>query len=263
MTSMQRIDWTLLNAYVDGELDASTAADIAAAIARDPELAARVAALARLKAATGALAAAPTLSLPTAPRRRRAATVGGMAAGIAALFLVAAGIAWSLLERSDEPLWLRPVAAAHEQWLAAPASLARAGGVSDDNLLREARVVGIGQVPDLTDAQLRPAWVSITGGDGLYVGYIGVHGCRLGLWVGSSTGDVPRGLAPVVLPQLTAYAWHAAGRSYVVVARGMDAGRFSLLARTIERLTRQGAHPDEQTRTALREAPLTGSACAT
>jgi len=254
------MDWTLLNAYVDGELDAAAAADVATAIARDPELAAHVATLARLKAATGAIceAAAPSLDLP---KPRRAAYTGALAAGLAAV-LIAAGVAWSILGRTEEPAWLRPVAAAHEQWLAAPASLARAGDVSDRNLLLEAKAVGVERVPDLAEAGLRPAWVSSMDDAALFVGYIGVHGCRLGLWVGHPGKDAPSDLASVTLPTLTAYAWQVNGRAYVVVARGMDGDRLSLLARTIERLTRQGDRLDDETRTALRAAPLTGSACA-
>ena len=264
MTGMQGAVWTSLNAYVDGELDAAAAADVAAAIARDPELAAHVAALARLKAATKAQGAAPA-SIPSPPERRhsrRLALPSALAAGFAAI-LLAAGVAWSILGHPQEPAWLRPAASAHEQWLAAPAGVARAGRISEDDLLREARAAGIAGVPDLAEAQLRTVWVATTENAGLYVGYIGIHGCRLGLWVGNPVRETPRELASLMLPGLTAYAWQAGGRAYVVVARGMDADRLNLLARTIEHLTRQGQRLDDGTRTALREAPLTGSACAT
>jgi hypothetical protein len=262
MTDMQPMNWTLLNAYVDGELDAAAAADVAAAIARNPELAAHVAALSRLKAATAALGAVEAPSAVLSRPRVRTVLRGALAAGLAAV-LLAAGVAWSILGRSQEPVWLRPAAAAHEQWLAAPASLARVAGVTGENLLREARAVGIERVPDLSEAHLRPSWVATTEDAGLYVGYIGVHGCRLGLWVGNPARGAPSEIVPLVLPRLTAYAWQADGRAYVVMARGMDDDRLDLLARTIERLTRQGAHPDDEARTALREAPLTGSACTT
>lgn len=46
-----KTDWGKLNAYVDGELDATGSADVAAAIAQHPVLAAQVATLAKLKAA--------------------------------------------------------------------------------------------------------------------------------------------------------------------------------------------------------------------
>jgi hypothetical protein len=134
--------------------------------------------------------------------------------------------------------------------------------VSDRNLLQEAKAVGIERVPDLAEAGLHPVWVDATDDAALFVGYIGVHGCRLGLWVGRPAGGAPSDLASLTLATLTAYAWQADGRAYVVVARGMDGDRLSLLAHTVERLTRQGERLDDETRTALRAAPLTGSACA-
>ena len=45
--------WIELNAYVDGELDAARAETVAKAAAADPEVAAQIAALRRLKAVAG------------------------------------------------------------------------------------------------------------------------------------------------------------------------------------------------------------------
>ena len=50
-----KTDWDKLNGYVDGELDAAGAAEVATSVARDPDIAARVATLHRLKAAASAV----------------------------------------------------------------------------------------------------------------------------------------------------------------------------------------------------------------
>ena len=66
---MNQADWKALNAYVDGELDAASRADMAGRIATDPGFAATVAEISRLKAGTRA-ALQPDAVLPAASLRR-------------------------------------------------------------------------------------------------------------------------------------------------------------------------------------------------
>ncbi|MCH6588383.1 MAG: zf-HC2 domain-containing protein, partial [Proteobacteria bacterium] len=68
MTTRQP-DWQTLSAYVDGELSAAEAAEVARALADDRTLAGRVASLTRLKATVQDMGEAAEITLPT-PRRR-------------------------------------------------------------------------------------------------------------------------------------------------------------------------------------------------
>ena len=58
------ITFEILNAYVDGELDASTTADVARAVAEDSELASQVAALSHLHSVLADSLNAPPQSMP-------------------------------------------------------------------------------------------------------------------------------------------------------------------------------------------------------
>lgn len=266
MTDVRGIDLETLNAYVDGELDVSRAADIAAAVARDAGLAARVATLARVKAATSELGKTGSSDMRWSPPRRTWRGARAIAASIAVALLAGAGFAFVALTGPGEPVWLTRASAAHERWLAMPVGTASPHEVNREGLLQQAGQVGMEHLPDLADAQLRQVWIAPTRGrrgavDGLYVGYVGVHGCRLGLWTGRPEAGFPDRFESKARPHLTAYAWQVDGLAYVVLARGMDAERLRLLAATIERLTRQRERLDDETRTALREAPLTGTSC--
>ena len=62
-----RVSFEMLNAYVDGELDAETAADVAAAVAGDPVLAREVSALSRLRSTVANSIDVPPLAIPAGP----------------------------------------------------------------------------------------------------------------------------------------------------------------------------------------------------
>ncbi|MBL4691442.1 MAG: hypothetical protein JKY68_08310 [Rhodospirillales bacterium] len=69
------ITFEVLNAYVDGELDASAMADVAHAVSEDSDLARQVAAISRLHSVLAESLDAPPQSMPRtepdAPPRRR------------------------------------------------------------------------------------------------------------------------------------------------------------------------------------------------
>lgn len=60
-TDEMEISWVILNAYVDGELDRVMSAKVAAAVAQDATIAARVATLSKLKASVHQLESSSTL----------------------------------------------------------------------------------------------------------------------------------------------------------------------------------------------------------
>ena len=100
-------DWTKLNAYVDGELDAEGAAEVASAIARDPELAARVATLSKLKATAAAIpgeAVSPPPAFLNAMRTRRAPLVRRAAVAASMLLMLAVAGIWLPWSRLADPI---------------------------------------------------------------------------------------------------------------------------------------------------------------
>jgi anti-sigma factor RsiW len=70
------ISWEVLNAYVDEELPPHAAAEVAAAVARDPSTAARVATLARLRSTVRALPVGEDAPSPVLPGRARVFRAG-------------------------------------------------------------------------------------------------------------------------------------------------------------------------------------------
>lgn len=257
------ISWERLNAYVDAELDPASAADVAEAIARDPDLAARAAKLFRLKASVQASGAALTEVPPFAPMRPRPVTrrwsIRSAPAVAAALLLLAVAVGFGTMSwwRSLEEGWPAEALAAERMWL-------DSGG--DEQPIRTKVDTPLAmEIPDLTAADLRVVYVSAeTGtasGNGLFVGYRGDRGCRFGLWIGAArTGDeadpkrwdTDRGQIRT---------WRTGEIGYAFLARGSDPVRFDRLADVVARITHQPAHPGEDLRTALREATQSGKTC--
>jgi anti-sigma factor RsiW len=245
---MTKPSWTDLNAYVDGELAPDAAADIAAAIAADGGLAAQVAALARLKVATGeALTPDPSDVPPVALVRpaRRPAFLGirppsgighwrSVAAGLAlALFVGMAG--WLPAPGPDAAAaWIAAVEARHRSWLAADPHPVPV----DERAVMLADAPGrTGRVPDLGFANLSVAHLVVeTSGrqPGLYIGYVGANGCRLGLWIGPAPDALAAGLTERRNGDVQGFTWRIGETGYAVMAHGMDPQRLTAIAAHLE-----------------------------
>ena len=196
-----------LNGLLDGELSPVETADTARALRDDPALTARLADLARVRAAITAVdadIAAPTITTGSnqRPWRREWALAGG-----AALVLLAAAVMFILLPARESP-----VLAVHRHFLAAAADAADRA-----------------ELPDLSAAGLRLERVEAVGA-GTYAGYVGPRGCRLGLWIG------PRGSAPAD----EGGEWRietvvqADGRvAWIAAEPAMSADRFAALAEAV------------------------------
>ena len=262
---MTQPSWIELNAYVDGELDPARAEAVAKAVAADPEVAAQIAALQRLKAVAGrSVEQVPPSAPPYSAFRWRGWRYG--AAACLALLLLGAGLL--LAERTAGPgggAWIARGWAGHEAWLA--------GGQGPEAQVEPAAVLAAlsalgarAQVPQLDAARLRLDHVAVLpageeGGALLHLGYLGTRGCRLSLFVFAADADWPPDLALPAEEARLGVGWRVADLGYLVLARGMDRGRFELIAEKIGEATRRAAPFDDATRSALRRSREASPPC--
>lgn len=258
--------WQDLNAYVDGELSADAAAEVARAVAADGRMAERVAALAQLKAAAGeALAVDPSeippLHLPAAAASSLRRIPRRLAPGAAASLLVAlVGLAslWAILDRDAAQVWLATAQMRHQEWLSSEPDPVPIG---EGAVALTASQSAPERVPDLTFARLRLAHVAIDASGrqpGLFVGYVGANGCRLGLWIAPAAEALTTQLTEHREPDLTSFTWRVGSTGYAVIAGGMDERRLAAVARRLEQMTRKAA----ETRIADRADPAMDVPCA-
>lgn len=241
--------WENLNRYVDGELDARAAALVAAEIARDPDLAGRVATLHRLKSVASTITV-DVLDTPTPDFIQSEPTrlpyrwqFGAIAASLAVL--LATAITTTIMQYAGAPSVAPEISqafAAHQAWLAQPA-------VATPN-------VNVARAPDLSAAGLKLVFwqqaVVSPARENVMFGYLGPHGCKLGLWIGAAWPGLKA--EPESQPSfdgIDRYAWSDKNKGYVVSAHGMDSGRLRALASVIASLVRHGQPPDDEDKIAL------------
>lgn len=241
--------WENLNRYVDGELDARAAAQVAAEIARDPDLAGRVATLHRLKSVASTITVdlldnpIPDFIQSEPTRLPYRLQFGAIAASLAVL--VATAVAMTTIHYARAPSAAPEIAqafAAHQAWLAQPP-------VATPN-------VNVARAPDLSAAGLKlvfwqEAAVSPARQNVMF-GYLGPHGCKLGLWIGAAWPGLRAD--PEVQPSfegMDGYAWADKDKGYVVSAHGMDSGRLRALASVIASVVKRGQSPDDSDKIAL------------
>lgn len=258
--SDRRITFEMLNTYVDGELDATAAAEVARAVADDPSLAREVAALSRLRSAVAESIEAPPLSVPAPP------STGGRNAAIAASIGLALFIAGSVLvsgfDRDRGSDWLARAWQMHRGW-----SIEGVTAQTRASLLLAKYVDAVpgAFVPDLSASRL--ALVHVTAGpltagrQALLAGYRGTRGCKISLLAFPSLGALSEALSPFRDGNNEAYGWRAGSLGYVIMSDGMDTGRFRLLAESVRNTSRQHIPFDQQTRMALRESRDKSAPC--
>lgn len=254
------VGWERLGAYIDRELAPAEAAEVAAAIARDPDIAARVATLSRLKASATSADPQSDAMPPSPALRPRFRAWPAVAAACTVFALLGSAALWQWLPATaPEHAWLEDAAEEYQSWLAGGT------GRPDDSRIR----IGLQaheteQVPDLSAAKLSLVHVSLTpsgAGSGLFLGYQGVHGCRLGLWIGASEASLVDLPTKVAVDALEGYVWRVEDTGYALLARGMDAVRLRMLAEAVSRITHQRQRLDESARIALRETTGIGAPC--
>ncbi|KRE03166.1 hypothetical protein ASE61_11745 [Bosea sp. Root670] len=259
MTDRDILSWTMLNAYVDGELEPDQAAKVAAALADDRAAAAQVATLTRLRAAVKAaspMPAPPPFALPRA-RSRAMRWAPWAAAACLALFIGAASL--GIGQRQSGASSLSAAIAAHQLWLAqSPAGTAPRLGV-------ELAGVEAGALPDLSLASLRLVHLSLDpagrGGGGMLAGYVGPNGCRVGLWIAPVEAALPQQPAVQDRDGLLVRAWRGERASYALLGRGIDPARLDGIAALVARITRDEPGVPREQVAALTEARSVGPAC--
>lgn len=255
----QTITWETLNAYVDGELDASAAANVASAIASDRSLADRVATLARLKASV-ACRSNEAMETPPLPTTREKARRLSYAAAAAVLLLVGAGLVGSqLLQRSAAPAGLEDALLAQRQWIASAAR------ISADESHQMILAASLANRPlDLTAAELQIVYAVPAGassGRGNFLGYRGPHGCMVGFWMGAPSDRFPANPIAFDNREIEVRAWRRGDNGYAILSSGMDPARLDRLAEIVAGITDPGRPPDDNIRVALRDASRIGAAC--
>ena len=258
--SDRRITFEMLNTYVDGELDATAAAEVARAVADDPSLACEVAALTRLRSAVADSIEVPPLSVPEPP------STGSRTAAIAACIGFALFVAGSVLlsgfDRNLGSEWLARAWQMHRSW-----SIEGVTAQTRASLLLAKYVDAVpgAYVPDLSASRL--TLVHVTAGPlagqrrALLAGYRGTRGCKISFLVFPSLGALSEELSPFRDGKNEAYGWPAGSLGYVIMSDGMDTERFRLLAESVRHTSRRNLPFDEKTRMALRESRDKSAAC--
>ncbi|MFQ5775561.1 MAG: hypothetical protein ACE5GS_13655 [Kiloniellaceae bacterium] len=255
------ISFETLNAYVDGELDAAAAAEVARAVADDPALARQVAALSRLRSAVAEGVEAPPLSVPTPQSRGRGIAI---AAGIALALFVAGSLLVSGFNRKPGADWRARAWQLHQGW-----SLEEAARQTGSSLLVAGSAEGVPgtYVPDLSAARLSIVHVAVKpfprGRRALLVGYRGTRGCKISLIAFPSPDAMGETLTPLRKGKNEAYAWQAGGLGYVIMSEGMDSTRFRLLAESVRHTSRQHLPFDKETQMVLRKSRDESEPCFT
>ncbi len=230
-----------LNAFVDGELSPTKAAQVAAVIATDPKTARRVARLHRMKAALSGMA--DELSLPDLPRTKAARLsawripIGLSSVAAMLIVMLWSGPAWG---PTGQDIALSLIAQ-HDHWAAHESGKARLELPDGFDWLEPIiRASGL-QLVHRTGA-----------GDVKQLGFKGPNGCRISLFVtGKHATDSPLRLT------LTEHVQHAYWRTgsfvFEMIARDMAPARFATVATSLHRNSRNHA-PDDVSHIALVEA---------
>jgi len=258
-TEEDGVSWDKLNAYIDDELSPGDAADVAAAVARNPRLAERVATLSRLRAVARRL---PPEAEPPAfilPRRRRMRVALPLAAALA----LAACLGFFALRLSGPATapdgGLAAAVAAHRHWIEG-----RQAEALDQRIRVDLAAAQSGHLPDLRASALELTYLSLdptSREGGVLAGYRGPHGCRLGLWMAPRSRGWGEPPAKSDRDGLRIRAWSTTEADYALLSRGMDPERLDRLADVIAKLTRQKQAPTDEQVAALRDVPNIGQPC--
>ncbi len=244
-----------LNAYVDGELSPRERASVAEAIARSPEIAARVATLTRLKSALAEPFEAPEDLLPKEKPRNRAWRA--IAACAAVILVVSATAVLTVTHRPAGDAWFEVARAGHAAWLKEPLPARPQEPRAGLFLASLNRLGGRVHVPDLTSAKLRLTYLRLHpgrngGAPALHLGYTGRRGCRLTLWVTPVPDASDSDLKEYRNLPTRAFYWRSGGMAYAVIATGMAERRFTMIARMVYATSLRYRDFDKATRLALR-----------
>ncbi len=179
-----------------------------------------------------------------------------LAAGIALLLAVTGLVLIREVDRAVDQVWLARAWVVHDAWTPGAAEEAALALVSTD----PARFV-----PDLSAAKLRVATVRparpADPQERDLIGYAGTRGCKISLIRARAPDTMPEGLNAYHRGPRLAYAWRVGGLGHVLLAEGMDPGRFQLIAETLRDVTVKRLQPDPRTRIALYRSRAESAPC--
>ncbi len=269
-----------LNAFIDNELPANEAAALLRALSEDRQLAMRVSDLTRLKAEVRACIDDDVLSVPdidaiyrAAPRRHGRLTAAirkilhrlvpfdlrargkmawGVTGGIAVVLFFAvvisgAGSIRKPAGQADE--FLARALETHYRWIAQPAGPAMKGPLHLADFIPDSGRI---MVPDLSATRLSISLLERFGTGGLHIGYAGIHGCRLSLFIRGAADGKVMALQKRRQGKARAYLWSTENLDFALMAVGMDPSRLDLIATDVFNATQTMQPLAEKTRMALR-----------
>jgi len=240
--SETRPDIAIINAYVDGELEAADAAGVAEAIAADSQLASMVANLHAMKSAVGdAFNTSEVIAVtPQKPYLSRASLMALAASLVVAV--IGSGLWYGLSQRNTDDV-ISQALLQHDNWLVKPQA-------AQNGIINAAALI----TPDLTPAGLTLAGVqkNIPLGDtfGQRYAYVGTRGCKLSLFV-SERDHAFEGIGNTARPDALIVKWAVANRGFLLVARNMNQERFRVIAKALEAATARAVALDEPMRLAM------------
>ncbi len=259
-------DFETLNAYVDGELDAEHAAEVARAVAEDSQLAHQVAVLSQLRSAVVESIDTPPLELPQhiSPARYSFKPLA-VAACVAGLVAVGAFLLDRMSTDSTMAEWIPPAWQIHQAWDIPSTE------TSDENNAGEfvpvSSVDGMFEsyIPDLTSAKLSVAYVSndylYQGKETLLVGYTGTRGCKVTLLVSGGSVPLSDQMTFFQRDKVSLYGWHIGNLDYMLMAEGMAPERFHSIADAVYQSTKIRLPVDRDTQLKLAESRAKSAPC--
>jgi len=259
----ENISWEILNAYVDGELDVTSQARVARAIANNHDYAQQVALLSQLKSATLDSVESPTMAVPA--ERPLYVRYRSLAAGLALLLVLGGSVAIGFVKLGPGSGWLDPVIEKHRNWVA---STDRSPTLSLAQMRQHSWTSQPGglYVPDLSAAKLRMAYLSPINQNnpdaGILIGYLGRRGCRISLLVFPSVSHLQEALQQISTSPQT-FGWKVGSTGYIILADGMDPQRFDLIAASVREMSRNRAPAPRETRMALTRSQKNSRPCLT
>ncbi len=255
------IDIALLGAYVDGELDVDERAQIAEAVARDPEVARQVMVLSRLKSAVSVVPDEETITLPDEPARGR--WMYGIAAALLTVMIGASAYWFAISNNPGGNEDVDVASAAHQSW-----SPTGQGETIDRGVVLAAARANFHHiyVPDLRAAKLQLVHLATRNAQGrpvLVAGYLGSRGCRVTLVAQEDGPGVDGGeLDFQQTGGVISARWRIGSTSYAMLAKGMAEPRFRLMATSVFDASIKAAPMSRKIRVALARSRSESKPCA-
>ncbi len=264
-----KITWETVNGYVDGELPPRDAAEVAKAVATDPELAEYVSMLSSLKAAVAHSTDGLTrdLDLTLTSKKSKKSKWILWAAGFATVLLLGALMSALVLK----PNLFYPASGVqlaeiiHTEWLKSEFE----HSASKHRAVLKESLQGLyldAYIPDLNKVNLSFSGIRrvVTRGvEGLHIGYVGPRGCMVSLVVFKNHIRLSDKLSYFRAGGRPVYGWRVGTTGFYLLAHKMDPYRVETIAEVVRELTRARLPLDPPSIIALNDARASSEPCLT